>query len=96
MLKKMTYGFGLFVAMFALMFTLTLSWAYGDDKVTCAAHGYTSNSISPSLEGFCSKEIAPNVIKTVSVDGLRRIAERRSKTVSVAICVLSRKDPENC
>jgi len=78
------------------MYVMILIWAYGDDKTVCHQNGYTSNSISLSLEGVCYKDIADDVVEAKPVEDLKVYAQKIKQSTSAAMCVLSGKDPRNC
>lgn len=86
-----------FIAFFTfLMYAIIVIVSFNDDKQVCTSHGYTSNSISPSLEGFCSKETTDGVTITVPVETVSIFNKRAEKQMKLAACVLSWKDLVNC
>jgi len=82
--------------MFAAFYVLAVAWAYGDDKAVCHENGYTSNSISLSLEGMCHKQVSDDIEESIPVENLISYAKRVNKTTAIAMCVLSGQDPNHC
>jgi len=74
------------VVFFAIVYLMALSWAYGDDKQMCQAYGYTSNTISPTLEGMCIKEVDKNVTQSVNVEDLMIQHKRKELYRQSSIC----------
>lgn len=55
-----------------VMYIIILSAFYGSDKVLCSKYGY-SNKITPTFEGYCTREIAEGVVEVVPVEYMERL-----------------------
>jgi len=69
--------------------------AYNDDKQVCQTHGYASNKITPSLEGFCIKQDVEDITIIVPVEKVAKFKKRQEKAKLLSWCVL-RSSPVDC
>lgn len=60
------------VLMGVVMYVLILAAFYGSDKVLCSKYGY-NNKITPTFEGYCTREVAEGVTEIVPVEYMSRL-----------------------
>jgi len=96
-MKKKSIGtFGIVCLFMFSLYASIWSMAAGDDRQLCRIHGYTNSYTSLSLEGFCEKEVAPNVTESIRVEDLILFKTKHERTSHAAMCIRNRNSSKAC